>query len=167
MVMISVRSTFPVDYLLSMGAPAMECPQCGHHFEHYKNPLPTVDIIIETMGGIILIERKNKPFGWAIPGGFVDYDESLEQAAVREALEETGLHVELTNQFHTYSDPGRDPRHHTISTVFVASADGPPIAGDDAGQAKIFTETTLPGLAFDHAAILADYFSYKKRQTHG
>jgi ADP-ribose pyrophosphatase YjhB (NUDIX family) len=150
-----------------MGAPAMECPQCGHHFEQHRNPLPTVDIIIETMGGIILIERKNKPFGWAIPGGFVDYGESLEQAAVREALEETGLQVELTDQFHTYSDPGRDPRHHTISTVFVASADGLPIAGDDAVQAKIFTEGTLPSLAFDHAAILADYFSYRKRQTHG
>ncbi len=126
-----------------------------------------MDIIIETMGGIILIERKNEPFGWAIPGGFVDYGESLEQAAVREALEETGLQVELTDQFHTYSDPGRDPRHHTISTVFVASADGLPIAGDDAVQAKIFTAGALPSLVFDHAAILADYFSYRKGQTHG
>ena len=145
----------------------MECPQCGHHIKNYKNPIPTVDIIIETMSGIVLIERKNEPFGWAIPGGFVDYNESLEQAAVREALEETGLHVTLTGQLHTYSDPHRDPRHHTISTVFTASGDGPPQAGDDAGKAEVFTEENLPSLVFDHAAILADYFSFKKRLNHG
>ena len=150
-----------------MGVLEMECPQCGHHFEYYKNPIPTVDIIIETMGGIVLIERKNEPFGWAIPGGFVDYGESLEQAAVREALEETGLHVKLTDQLHTYSDPHRDPRHHTISTVFTASADAMPHAGDDANQAEIFTEDTLPSLVFDHATILADYFNLKKRPTNG
>ena len=81
-----------------------------------------MDIIIEIEGGIVLIERKNPPFGWALPGGFVDYGESFEQAAVREALEETGLRVTLTRQFHTYSDPGRDPRQHTASTVFIATA---------------------------------------------
>ena len=145
----------------------MECPKCGHQLEHHRNPLPTVDIIIETMGGIVLIERQNRPFGWAIPGGFVDYGESLEKAAVREALEETGLHVKLTEQLHTYSDPRRDPRQHTISTVFVASADGLPIAGDDASQAEIFTQDNLPDLVFDHTAILADYFSFKKRPTNG
>ena len=97
----------------------MECPKCGHHFRIYKNPLPTVDIIIEVVGGIVLIERKNKPLGWALPGGFVDYGESLEQAAVREALEETGLAIRLIQQLKTYSDPNRDPRHHTLSTVFI------------------------------------------------
>lgn len=126
-----------------------------------------MDIIIETKGGIVLIERKNEPFGWAIPGGFVDYGESLEQAAVRESLEETGLHVEITGQLHTYSDPHRDPRHHTISTVFTARADDHPHAGDDATKAEIFTEDNLPSLVFDHAVILADYFSFKKRAVNG
>ena len=140
----------------------MECPKCGHHFRSFKNPLPTVDIIIETMGGIVLIERKNKPFGWALPGGFLDYGESLEQAAVREAFEETGLQVSLNRQFKTYSDPERDPRQHTISTVFIATADGSPTAGDDASGAGIFTRQNLPPLVFDHAKILADYFTFKK-----
>lgn len=140
----------------------MECPKCGHLIETYKNPLPTVDIIIEVIGGIVLIERKNKPLGWALPGGFVDYGESLEQAALREALEETGLHVTLSEQLKTYSDPDRDPRHHTISTVFIATTGGTPIAGDDAGKAGIFTEQDLPPLVFDHAKILTDYFIYKK-----
>jgi 8-oxo-dGTP diphosphatase len=121
-----------------------------------------VDIIIEVTDGIILIERKNEPLGWALPGGFVDYGESLEQAAVREALEETGLTVRLIQQFKTYSDPDRDPRHHTISTVYIASADGFPNAGDDAAQTGIFTRHNLPHLVFDHAKILADYFAFKK-----
>ena len=121
-----------------------------------------MDIIIEIMGGIILIARKNKPLGWALPGGFVDYGESLEQAAVREALEETGLNVTLIQQLKTYSATDRDPRHHTISTVFIAKADGQPQAGDDAGMADIFTEQNLPPLVFDHAKILADYFTLKK-----
>lgn len=118
-----------------------------------------MDIIIEVAGGIILIERKNKPFGWALPGGFVDYGESLEQAAVREALEETGLNVRLIRQLKTYSDPDRDPRHHTISTVFIATAAGFPIAGDDAARTGVFARHNLPLLVFDHAQILADYFT--------
>ena len=121
-----------------------------------------MDIIVETMGGIVLIERKNKPFGWALPGGFVDYGESLEHAAMREAYEETGLRVTLKRQLKTYSDPDRDPRHHSISTVFIATADGPPTAGDDAGNSDIFTQQSLPPLVFDHAKILADYFMLKK-----
>jgi ADP-ribose pyrophosphatase YjhB (NUDIX family) len=125
-----------------------------------RNPVPTVDLIIEYNEGIILIERKNPPDGWALPGGFVDYGETLESAARREAKEETGLDVELIRQFHAYSDPGRDPRHHTITTVFVAHAKGRPKAGDDAKELGIFTENTLPDkIAFDHRAILADYFS--------
>ena len=143
----------------------MECPKCGHHLKNYKNPLPTVDIIIEIKGGIVLIERKNKPFGWALPGGFVDYGESLEQAAVREALEETGLQINLKQQLKTYSAPDRDPRHHTISTVFLATANGFPHAGDDASKADIFIQQNLPPLAFDHEKILADYFSYNNETT--
>lgn len=122
-----------------------------------------MDIIIEIMGGIVLIERKNKPLGWALPGGFVDYGESLEQAAVREALEETGLHITLQRQLKTYSAPGRDPRHHTISTVFIATAAGSPKAGDDAARTTIFTQHNLPPLVFDHAEILADYFALKNK----
>jgi ADP-ribose pyrophosphatase YjhB (NUDIX family) len=143
----------------------MECPKCGHHLKSYKNPLPTVDIIIETKGGIILIARKNKPFGWALPGGFVDYGESLEQAAMREALEETGLQISLKEQLKTYSAPDRDSRYHTISTVFIATAEGSPRAGDDASKADIFMEQDLPPLAFDHADILADYFTFKKEKS--
>ena len=124
-----------------------------------------MDVIIEIMGGIILIARKNKPLGWALPGGFVDYGESLEQAAVREALEETGLNVTLIQQLKTYSVPDRDPRHHTISTVFIAKAEGLPQAGDDAGSVDVFTKENLPSLVFDHAKILADYFTFKKETT--
>ncbi|MDZ7641187.1 MAG: NUDIX hydrolase [Desulfurivibrio sp.] len=137
----------------------MRCPHCGGDIKVHRNPVPTVDIIIETGGGIVLIERKNPPPGWALPGGFVDYGESLEQAAVREAREETGLEVSLQGQLHTYSDPGRDARLHTISTVFIAIANGTPTAGDDAGRAAIFTKDRLPPLAFDHDAILTDYFT--------
>jgi 8-oxo-dGTP diphosphatase len=136
------------------------CPHCGQVVEKYRNPFPTVDIIIEIeQGGIVLIERKNPPLGWALPGGFVDYGESLESAARREAMEETSLDVELLYQLGAYSDPSRDPRHHTISVVFVASASGNPHAHDDARDARIFRRDSLPDLlAFDHARILRDYF---------
>ncbi|HPS56802.1 MAG TPA: NUDIX hydrolase [Spirochaetota bacterium] len=132
--------------------------------KQYKNPVPTVDIIIETAHGdrkgIVLIKRKNPPFGWAIPGGFVDYGETLEQAAVREALEETSLRIKLLRQFHTYSDPSRDPRLHTVTTVFIAEAKGNPVGMDDASEAAIFSRNDIPDqIAFDHAAILDDYFS--------
>lgn len=144
----------------------MKCPQCKAEIQVYKNPVPTVDIIIEVDGGIVLIERKNPPHGWALPGGFVDYGESFEQAAVREALEETGLEVKLTRQFHTYSNPDRDPRHHTVSTVFIATAGGIPTGLDDALQAKIFDRDNLPRLVFDHARILEDYFSDQAGARH-
>ena len=140
------------------------CPVCRKEIERFKNPVPTVDIIIEIHAkGIVLIERKNAPDGWALPGGFVDYGESLEDAAIREAKEETSLDVALKEQFHTYSEPGRDPRQHTISTVYIATAQGIPIAGDDAKGIGIFSENNLPlPLAFDHAGILQDYFATKK-----
>ncbi len=129
----------------------------------YKNPIPTVDIIIEMPHGIVLIQRKNPPYGWAIPGGFVDYGESLEHAAIREAEEETSLKVKLIHQFHTYSDPKRDKRFHTISTVFIARAKGKPKAKDDAKAIGIFTEDNLPEpFAFDHKKILEDYFRWKR-----
>lgn len=125
-----------------------------------RNPVPTVDIIIEYGGGVVLINRANKPHGWAIPGGFVDYGETLEEAAVREAREETSLRVELKRQMHTYSDPARDQRLHTISTVFVAIGFGELKAQDDAAGAAVFTRETLPGdIAFDHREILEDYYS--------
>jgi len=139
----------------------MQCPSCGTALPIFKNPTPTVDIIIETEGGVVLIKRKNPPFGWALPGGFVDYGEAFEDAARREALEETGLAVTLRLQFHTYSDPKRDARQHTASTVFIATATGHPIAADDASQAAIFDRDNLPALVFDHERILRDYFIFK------
>ena len=132
--------------------------------EKNSNPLLTVDIIVELADGtIVLIERKNPPYGWALPGGFVDYGEAIECAAIREAKEEISLDVSLTEQFYTYSDPHRDPRHHTVSTVFIATAEGVPEAADDAKTVRTFHENNLPApLAFDHARILRDYFSFKK-----
>lgn len=126
-----------------------------------KTPLLTVDIIIRFQGGIVLVERKNPPPGWALPGGFVDVGESVETAAVREAKEETSLDVKLIEQFHVYSDPGRDPRFHTASVVFIAEGSGILKGADDARKAAVFAADELPQLiAFDHAKILNDYFAY-------
>jgi 8-oxo-dGTP diphosphatase len=131
--------------------------------EKSRNPLLTVDIIIEVPDGVVLIERKNPPHGWALPGGFVDYGESIEKAAVREAEEETSLNVHLLEQFYTYSDPSRDPRHHTVSTVFIATAQAVPRAADDAKTAGVFSESQLPApIVFDHGRILSDYFRFKR-----
>ena len=137
----------------------------GHTSEDPRRhgPAPTSDIIIETDGGIVLVERRFEPPGWAIPGGFIDDGESAEAAAVREAKEETGLDVRLTGQLYTYSDPARDPRGHTLTVVFTALAEGRPRGGDDAARAEVFREGSLPSpLAFDHAAILDDYFRFKR-----
>ena len=130
---------------------------------NYRNPVPTVDVIIEWNNGqIVLIHRKNPPPGWALPGGFVDYGETLEAAAVREAREETSLEIRLVRQFHTYSRPDRDPRRHTISTVFIAQGLGQPRAADDAAALGFFTRDALPSpLAFDHGEILDDYFHHR------
>lgn len=127
----------------------------------YRNPLVTVDLIVKVAGKIVLIKRAKPPYGWALPGGFVDYGESLETAAGREAMEETNLGVVLKEQFHTYSDPNRDPRQHTVTTVYIAEAKGFPKAGDDAGEAELFSRETIPeNLAFDHEKIINDYFRY-------
>ncbi len=139
------------------------CPRCGAEVHIYRNPFPTVDIIIEIDHRIVLIRRKNPPEGWALPGGFVDYGESLEEAAIREAKEETNLDVELICQFYTYSEPNRDPRFHTITTVYVARAKGEPKGGDDAAQAQLFSPEELPldELVFDHGRILTDYLKWR------
>ena len=146
-----------------MAKRTVKCPKCKNEIEVYQNPIPTVDIIIEIESkGIVLIKRKNPPHGWALPGGFVDYGESLEEAAVREAKEETDLDMKLIEQFHTYSDPKRDPRHHSISTVYIAKTKGIPHAKDDAIEIGIFNESNLPDeIAFDHRSILKDYFKLK------
>ena len=132
----------------------------------YRNPIPTVDIIIELSDRrdrpIILIERQNPPYGWAIPGGFVDYGETVETAAKREAKEEVSLDVELFEQFYVYSNPDRDPRKHTLSVVFLATATGEPQAADDAQNLGIFSQWEIPKLlCFDHGQILRDYWYYR------
>jgi 8-oxo-dGTP diphosphatase len=131
-----------------------------------KTPFLTVDAIIELEAGIVIIKRSNPPFGYALPGGFVDYGESLEQAVTREAREETGLEITNLRQFHTYSDPKRDPRFHTVGTVFVCQAKGEPRAGDDAAEAKVLSLAEIKGLdfAFDHRMILLDYISSLKNK---
>jgi len=129
-----------------------------------NGPFTTVDAIIEIDGGIVVIQRSNPPFGFALPGGFVDYGESLEDAVAREAKEETDLDLIEPKQFHTYSDPKRDPRFHTIGTVFIAEAKGKPKAGDDAAALKIIklSEVKNMDFAFDHKKIIEDYIKYKK-----
>ena len=142
------------------------CPNCGEKIVIYRNPVPTVDIIIEIPGqGIVLIQRRNPPHGWALPGGFVDYGESFDQAAVREAREETGLEVELKALLGVYSSPDRDPRQHTVSTVFVAQAGQPEKlkGADDASRAAVFAQGEWPHLAFDHHRIVQDYLSWKSQ----
>jgi 8-oxo-dGTP diphosphatase len=148
----------PFDYLA--------CPVCGAKVKEYRNPLPTVDVIIELPEGIVLIERRNEPYGWALPGGFVDYGETLESAARRESLEETSLTVSDLRLLGCYSDPARDTRSHNISTVYAATGSGTPQAGDDAKGLAVFPIDALPeSLCFDHSKILADYFKRKQDGT--
>ncbi len=132
----------------------------------YRNPVPTVDIIIELIDQpqrpIVLIERQNPPYGWAIPGGFVDYGESVEIAARREAEEEVSLKVELVALLGVYSEPNRDPRKHTMSAVYIATATGKPQADDDAKSLGVFQPWEFPtNLCFDHDLILKDYRRFR------
>ena len=143
------------------------CPNCGHAVKTHLNPVPTVDVIIELEGGIVLILRKNPPPGWALPGGFVDYGETVEAAACREAREETNLELTGLKMFSVYSDPARDPRQHTITTVFVAQGHGRLKGCDDATNARVFDCGHLPELAFDHTKILKDYQAWKNGQEIG
>lgn len=131
-----------------------------------NGPFITVDAIIEINDGIIIIQRSNPPFGFALPGGFVDYGESLEEAVIREAKEETGLDLTDLKQFHTYSQANRDPRFHTIATVFIAKSKGKPKSGSDAASLKLVKLSEIQDLtfAFDHKKILEDYLKYKKSQ---
>ena len=126
----------------------------------FRNPTPTVDVIVYKNEKILLIKRKNPPFGWALPGGFVDEGETVEHAAIREAKEETGLDVNLEALLYVYSDPGRDSRQHTLSIVFTANSTGIPMAADDATDLGYFSLTELPELAFDHELIIADFKKY-------
>jgi 8-oxo-dGTP diphosphatase len=124
-------------------------------------PPIAADVIAEIGTKIVLIERRNFPHGWAIPGGFVEVGERVEDAAVREAREETSLEVELHVLLGVYSRPDRDPRGHTISIVYVGRARGEPRADDDAKGIGLFAPDALPApLAFDHAEILADYLHF-------
>lgn len=147
------------------------CPHCGMPVVHHENPVPTVDAVIHVPGrGVVLVKRKHDPPGWALPGGFVDYGETVEAAAIREAKEETGLTVELTGLLGVYSDPRRDRRLHTISVVFTAQCLDPDelAAGDDAGEAAVFPLSRLPEpLAFDHGRILKDYARLYRKYNPG
>jgi 8-oxo-dGTP diphosphatase len=142
------------------------CPSCGTPVQYYRNPLPTVDIVIFVPPEkIVLVERKNYPVGWALPGGFVDYGERAESAAIREAREETGLDIVLTGLLGVYSHPDRDPRSHTLSVVYTAY----PLnandlaAGDDASRARLFSWHDLPDLVFDHNRIVQDFILFQKK----
>jgi ADP-ribose pyrophosphatase YjhB (NUDIX family) len=144
------------------------CPNCGQIIEIYKNPALTVDVIIESGcpddKEFILIERKNPPYGWALPGGFVDYGESTETAARREAREETGLDIVIVGLLGVYSRPDRDPRGHTVSVVYVVRGEGEAMAGDDAAGLARFNAENLPSdIVFDHKEIITDYLNYGNR----
>jgi ADP-ribose pyrophosphatase YjhB (NUDIX family) len=135
----------------------IKCPSCGTPVETYRNPFPTVDVIVMRGGDILLIERKNFPEGWALPGGFIDYGESAEHAAARELHEETGLRVKSLILLGVYSAPGRDPRFHTLTVAYMGEADGTLRAGDDAGDARWWPSDDLPQqMAFDHRQIVLD-----------
>ncbi|NDV17978.1 NUDIX domain-containing protein [Pseudodesulfovibrio sp. JC047] len=150
-----------------------QCPHCGEVIEVYRNPIPTVDGLIlmpsSEGDGIVLVERKNPPFGWALPGGFVDYGESCETAVVREMKEETGLDVDIAGLFNVYSDPDRDERHHTMSVVYICVPRDPSMlaAGDDAARAEVFPLEKCPDLAFDHGRIVHDFIVSLSQKRDG
>jgi ADP-ribose pyrophosphatase YjhB (NUDIX family) len=124
-----------------------------------KTPNLTIDIIIRYQGGIVIIKRSYKPHGWALPGGYVDYGESCEAAAIREAKEETNLNIQLVRQFKVYSDPRRDPKKHNVTVVFIAEGKGELKAGNEVEDVEIMMENNVPKLCFDHNKIVMDYFN--------
>ena len=135
----------------------INCPKCGQIVETYRNPFPTTDVVVFRDCRILLINRKNPPYGWALPGGFIDYGESAEAAAARELHEETGLTSGSLELLGVYFSPGRDPRFHTISVVYMGTATGDVVAGDDATEARWFSPDNLPNqIAFDHRQIISD-----------
>lgn len=140
------------------------CPHCGKSYKAWRNPSPTVDVVIyDPSRGVVIIRRRNEPHGYALPGGFIEEGEQAETAAVREMKEETGLDVELVGLLGVYSGPHRDPREHTISTVFAGRAKNPAAlqAGDDATGAAFYPLDRPPQpLVFDHARVLDDFRQY-------
>ena len=135
----------------------------------HRQPRLAVDCIIMVSGKVLVVQRKNPPLGWALPGGFVDYGETVEEAVRREMREETGLELDNLRQFHVYSDPGRDARCHCVSVVFAAEGRGEPEAGDDAADFRLVSPDSISEveLAFDHARILSDYFGSPNLQASG
>jgi 8-oxo-dGTP diphosphatase len=133
------------------------CPLCGTPVETYRNPFPTADVVAIRAGEVLLIHRKNPPEGWALPGGFVDYGESVEDAAARELKEETGLTLKSHRLVGVYSKPGRDPRFHTLTVAYAGEVTGELKPGDDAEDAHWFKLGQLPEvIAFDHRQIIGD-----------
>ena len=138
----------------------INCPKCGEEIQIYKSPAPTVDAVLFTPErGILLVERKFEPLGWALPGGFVDYGEQLDVAIVREMKEELSLDTEIVKMFGVYSEPERDPRGHVISVVYILKSDGIPVAKDDAKAIKIIGLNNFENFdfVFDHKKIIKDY----------
>lgn len=132
----------------------------------HRQPRLAVDCIIRLGGRVVVVRRRNEPHGWALPGGFVEYGETVEDAIRREAREETGLELEGLTQFHVYSDPTRDPRGHCVSVVFTARGIGNPRAGDDADAIRLVEPAGVgaAGLVFDHGRILADFAVGNRRE---
>lgn len=127
-----------------------------------RNPLLAVDGIVRYGDGIVLIERDNPPAGWALPGGFVETGETVEQAVRRELREETNLQLSEVRQWRMFSDPERDPRQHVVSCVFVARGEGRLEAASDASSARVIDPSPpWPQLAFDHESILHEYRHYR------
>ena len=140
-----------------------QCLACGT--VAWRNPTPVGMALIEHEGRLVLIRRLADPLAgyWAPPAGYVELGESVAQAVLREAKEETGLDVTITELFHCYSDPARDPRQHTVTAVFLARAAGVPVGGDDAAEAIVAGEDDLPApLCFDHGTVVADYYRYRR-----
>ncbi len=144
------------------------CPHCGKEAKKYLQPAPTADVIIyDEEKGIVFIERKNEPLGFALPGGFIDEGESVEEAAIREMKEETNLDVDLLGIVGVYSKPDRDPRFHTMTITFAGKAKdiSQLNAGDDAATAKFYSLDNIPSpLCFDHGKMVADFLNYLNKK---